>query len=630
MERQSIPKDVSIRLNVLFLVLFLALCLLVARVAKIQLMDGVKYASAAEANRYAQQILPAPRGQMKDRNGQVLVANKAAFSIQFINADDTITKQIPQVAKKLEGLLLDPSQKKNLTAAEIEKIMRAGDIGGRAQPRSIQSDATELQVAHVKEHLEELPGIQVVPEAVRDYRLKTFASHAIGYLNSITAETWKDYKDNGYLMTDKVGITGLEKQYESYLRGTHGATQVDVNIHGDPVNKDAQKTLIKNPIPGNDLILGIDKSLQEATEKALQERVDYLKTRGVKHAAAVAMNPNTGEVLAMASYPAFDPNHWLNGISPENYKLFQPAEFNYAAEYPIPPGSSVKMATTMIGLKEGVIKPDEKLFDSGVTDIYGYAAKSWDSGLGWSNGKEAIAKSSNSFMFNVAMRLAQHNKIGAIGMKAWMEQYDKPAVQKFQNYQKQFGLGVKTGIDLPYEATGNWNYGEMQTINLPFMAIGQNSAFTPMQLLQYVSTIANGGNRMRPYLVKEIRDPNGNLIKKTEPQVLNKIDFTPEQIQYARDGMWQVTHEPYGTISYLLKDKKYNVAGKTGTSENGSTENFWFVGYAPFENPQIAIAVVVPDGPVGAHTYEVAGPIVTEMLDTYFKVPDDQRTKYAQ
>ncbi|MFC4769035.1 penicillin-binding protein 2 [Effusibacillus consociatus] len=617
------------RLHFLFLIMFIGLVILLLRLSFIQLGKGEDYAVKAEANRYAQQILPAPRGQFKDRHGEILVANKPSFTIQytspFTKSDDpkTVQANIEAIAEKLVPLLDDPEEKEKVTKDKIVKLMMGTDeYLSRSAPRKIKTKATERQVARVKENLQDLPGIAVIPEAIRDYRLKTFGSHIFGYMRKMDEKMWNEYQTKGYLMTDLVGITGLEKQYEQYLKGIHGATRVEVNINGDPIRRDNNVDFIeKKPIPGNDLTLTIDKKLQQVTEEALAERVNALKGTPVKNAAAVALDPNTGEVLAMASYPAFDPNAWLDGMSDEEYAQFQPAEWNHAVEYPHEPGSTVKMLTTMIGLKEGVVKPDEKIFCPGGLDLSGYYASCWDpKGHGLSDGREAIAKSCNVYMYTIGKRLAKHQFIFQNGgVKSWMEKYDKPAYEKFRKYQNEFGLGVKTGIDLPFESAGKYNYQPEITTNMPFTAIGQNSNFTPLQLAQYVSTIANGGKRMKPYLVKEIKDPEGKLIKKMEPEVLNQVSFSPELLQYAREGMWKVTHEPYGTASYMFGRKKYDVAGKTGTAQTGrDTENYWFVGYAPYNNPKIAIAVVVPEGRVGMHSYEMAGPVAEKMLDTFF------------
>lgn len=622
------------RVHLLFLTIFIGLLILLLRLSFVQLSRGEDYVSKAEANRYAQQILPAPRGQFRDRNGEIIVSNKPSFTIQYANPLTTRNRKeedqlIQALADKLMPLLEDPADKEKTKWEDLIAIMKGEkDSLPRSAPRKLKVNATDKQVAMIREHLDELPGIAVIPEPIRDYRLKTFASHIIGYMNSIKDTTWPQYRDKGYLMTDRVGITGLEAQYEPYLKGIHGATRVEVNIHGDPVRKDKDAMYIeKKPIPGNDLILTIDKKLQQATEEALAERVTALqKNSKVRNAAAVAIDPNSGEVLAMASYPPFDPNHWLNGISDENYKVFLKGQINHAAEYPYEPGSTVKMLTTMAGLKEGVIKPDEKILCLGSKNIAGYTALDWKhEGHGWVDGRKAIAESCNIYMYTVGMRLSHHEQLGSMGISAWMEKYDKPAVNKLRKYQNEFGLGVKTGIDLPFESNGKYNYFEFAATNMPFTAIGQNSNFTTLQLAQYISTIANGGKRMRPYLVKEIVDSNGQTVKKAVPEVLNTVSFSKEELQYAKEGMWQVTHEPYGTASYMFSKKPYNVAGKTGTSETGrNTENYWFVGFAPYDNPKIAIAVVVPDGVIGAHSYEMAGPIAEKMLDTFFNVPPKQ------
>lgn len=615
------------RLNVLFLVLFVGLVILVLRVSYIQLAKGDDYAKKAETNRYAQQVIPAPRGQFKDRNGELLVTNKPAFTIQFTNDDKSIEKQIPTIAKKLT-LVLNDGAKEPITEQNLIDLMNGKkDDLPNSTPRKIKVNATEKQVAYVSEHMDELPGISVIPEATRDYPMLTYGAQIFGHMQPILKETWKDYKDKGYLMTDQVGVTGLERQYEQYLKGEKGASRVEVNIHGNPIRGDGlTKQVDKKPVPGDDLVLTIDKKLQMITEDALAAQIQQLKGT-VKHAAAVAMDPNTGEVLALASYPSFDPNHWLNGISDKNYALYAPAEMNQVLQA-YEPGSVIKMITTMAGLKEGVITPGEKIYDPGYKVIGGSKFKSWSTGLGSVNGKEALEKSSNVYMFTVGMRLAQYDKIGQIGFANWVEQLDMPAVQKFRNYEKEFGIGVKTGIDLPFEQTGDYTYSKDTAINMPFLAIGQNQSVTPIQLAQYVSTLANGGKRLKPFLVKEIVDNSGAVVKRNDPEVLNTISFTPEQLQYVRDGMLMATSDPNGTAYSTFKDKSYKVAGKTGTAETGrNTENYSFVGYAPADKPKIAIAIMIPDGRVGAHSYEMWGPIASKMLDYAMNEPQKPANK---
>lgn len=624
MEQQS---SYNGRIYLLFLILFLGLLLLLLRLSVVQLGKGTEYAAAAESQRYAQQVIPAPRGRMFDRNGEILVDNKPSFSIQFTNYDDKTKQNTEMIAEKLAPVLSDDKNK--VTKEDLIATMKGEKDGlPPSTPRNLKVNASERQVAFVKEHQSELPGISVVAEAMRDYPYNSFAAHLIGHMGPITLENRSLYDGKGYRLTDRVGYTGLEAQYESYLKGEDGATRVEVNINGDPIHRDTQQHVIeKKPVPGDDLRLTIDKKLQQATEQALAERVKDLQMKSkVKHAAAVAMDPNTGEILAMASYPTFDPNQWINGLSNQEYAAYLKSHFNYAVES-LAPGSTVKMLTEMVGLKEGVITPEEKILDPGYKDIAGFRAKSWTTGLGLNDGKEALAKSSNVYMYTVAMRLAQHSLIGKISLENWMNNYDKTAVEKFKQYQKEFGLGVKTGIDLPYEDVGAVNYSEYEAINLPFMAIGQKETFSPLQLVQYVSTIANGGKRIQPYLVKEVVDANQQVVKKAEPKVLNTVSFSQEQLNYVKEGMWQVTHAPYGTASFTFGQKPYQVAGKTGTAETGSgTENFLFLGFAPYDQPKIAIAVIVPDGPSGAHSFEMWGPIAETMLDTYFHVePQKQK-----
>ncbi|GAX89636.1 penicillin-binding protein 2 [Effusibacillus lacus] len=628
--REEEKKPEFKRIQILFLIFFVGLAALLLRLSHIQLKNSERYQQMAEANRYAQRVLPAPRGQFKDREGNVLVTNKPSFTIQYTNPfaldeEEEADRQIRALADRLIALLEDPEDKSKPSKEKLIELMKGEDGLPRSAPRKVKVNATVKQVAKVKEHLHELPGITVIPEAIREYPLQTFASHIFGYLNGIPPEKWPEYAAKGYQISDRIGFAGLERQYESELRGKDGTASVAVDKNGDPVDRDPDAYYVeKKPVPGNDLILTINSELQKATEEALAQRVAELRKipgNRVEHAAAVAMEPNTGEILALASYPFYDPNIWTDGLSYEEEASFRPAEMNRVIQAPYAPGSTVKMLTTMIGLKEGIVKPDEQIYSSGHIYIGSYRANDWKiGGHGPVNGKQAIAESVNTYNYRIGMGLAKYDMLfNSIGLKEWKEKYEKPAFEKFKQYQREFGLGVPTGIDLPFEAEGRYNFDENAITNLPFLAIGQNSNFTPLQLAQYVSAIANGGKRMKPYLVKEIVGPDGKLVKRTEPEVLNTVSFGPDLLQYVREGMWMVTHDPKGTAYYPFANKDYRVAGKTGTAETGTTDNYWFVGFAPYEKPEIVVAVVVPDGKKNALSSDMAGPIAEKMLDTYFR-----------
>lgn len=631
------------RLNLLFIVVFFALAILIVRLSYVQLKEGEMYRAQAESNRFATLPVPAPRGSIYDRNGDLLVTNKPSFTITFTLLDQKQYKQDPAgVVKHIADTLApvfgkssvdvlkamdlpkDMWQAMNIPAETIA-AMKVGDDPKYpiSMPRRLVTQANEKEVAFVKEHQNELPGVNVVVEPVRDYIKGTLASHVIGYLNSISPDELAAFKAEGieYRNDALVGRSGVERQYEQYLRGQDGSLKVEVNMYNQPIKLyDEVK-----PVRGDDVYLNIDDKLQQATEQALAQRIHWLqanRSSSIRNGMAVAMNPQTGEVLALASYPPYNPNDWVGGISAENYEKFSKAELNHVIQDAVPPGSTVKMGTVLLGLQNGVITPSTVINDTGKLQV-GYTADgqpnyihSWErGGLGPVDARKALAVSSNVYMFQVALWLGGWPTQKDVNL--WLKE-DLPAtVNKFDSFYKQFGLGVKTGIDLPGEESGYMAPTE-NLADLPYTAIGQHQVYTPMELVQYVSAVANGGKRMEPHVVKEIKNPEGQVVLRNLPKVLNTIPLNPADLQVVREGMRDDVIKPYGTAYSAFLGADYAAACKTGTSETSiyGYENSLVVGYAPYDNPQIAIAVVIPGGGQGVTS---TLPVARTIFDTFFQ-----------
>jgi penicillin-binding protein 2 len=629
------------RLNLLFTVVFLALSILIVRLSYVQLKDGEKYRAKAESNRFDTLPVPAPRGFIYDRNNELLVTNKPSYTITFTLLDQKqykqdpakVVKQIadllsPVIGKSSTELLKDMDVPKDLLEKmgipeDTIKEMNVGDSPNLpiSTPRRIVTKANDKEVAFVKEHQNELPGVNVVVEPVRDYVKGTLASHVIGYLGGIPKSEYEAYKQKGYRNDAVVGLSGVERQYEDYLRGKDGSLKVEVNMFNQPIKLyDEVK-----PVRGDDVYLNIDAKLQQATEQALADQVKWLNAnrRHIDNAMAVAMDPNTGDVLALASYPPYNPNDWVGGISDANYKKFIPAELNRVIQSPVAPGSTVKMGTVLLGLKHGVINQDTVFYDAGRLQV-GWTPSgepnyiySWDhGGLGALDPRKALAVSSNVYMFQVALRLGGWLPTPPKDVNYWL-QHDLPAaVHTFDEFFKQFGLGVKTGIDLPGEEAG-FMADAQYLADLAYTAIGQHESYTPIELVQYVSVLANGGKRMEPHVVKEIKDPNGKVVLQNTPKVLNTVPLNPNDLQVVREGMRDDVIKSYGTAYSAFVGAPYSVAAKTGTSETSvhGFDNSWIVGYAPYDHPQIAFAICVPGGGSGTDS---TLPIARKMLDAYF------------
>ena len=489
-------------------------------------------------------------------------------------------------------------------------------------PRRVKENITKEEMFQIEERRTELPGISVelepVRQIIRDSDNSAFGTHFLGYINAIRPENLEEYLAQGYNAIDRVGVTGLESYYERYLRGKDGVMEVQVNKNSETVEK-----RLKQPAqPGNDLVLALDWRFQSRVEAILKEEVEKFKQlpstpQEFKDAHVLVMNPNTGEILAMASYPDYDLNLYYDRKAfNQNYaSLILPNESNRFIYSTYPPASTYKPLSVMIALQEGLTTPNEVIYDSGGLKVGSSYKRNWRAGgHGAVNARRALQVSNNTYMYEMAVRLSR--KPGG-----WQKQFSV-----LDYYNIQFGLGVKTGIDLPGESSG-WENPYLYYGNLADAMIGQYDLFTPMQIAQYVSTIANGGYRVRPHLVKEIRrgttDPQapGQTLAVIEPQILNRVTIDPKYIQIVKEGMLMVT-QPGGTASRNFTNLPFRVAAKTGTAQTGQkAENAMLVGFAPYENPQLVFVVVAPNSlRDGASSNTATGPIARRILEAYHEL----------
>ena len=395
----------------------------------------------------------------------------------------------------------------------------------------------------------------------------------------------------------------MERVYDLELRGEDGGEQVEVDVTGKPVEILGKK----NPVPGSDLYLTIDKDIQAAAEKAVDEQ---LVAVGAKAAAVVVMNPQTGEVLAMVSRPSFDPNLFVGGISSKNWNAINnnpnhPMD-NKAITGEYPPGSTFKIVTGTAALAEHVVTPEEKIFDSGKHWIVDKGNADGEA-LGYINFEEAMAHSDNVYFYEMGNRLG---------------------IDRLEKYARMFGLGKPTGINLLFEAEGlvasqeykrkvfdeDWYLAE--TFDA---AIGQGfNNVTPIQAAMVMGEIAADGKRYKPYLVDKIVDPDGKTVKKFKPEVVGQLEVEPQHIRLVQQGLKGVTK--YGTAASVFRGFPIEIAGKTGTAENPhGRDHGWFVAYGPFDNPSVVVAVIVEQGGYGAAS---AVPIGRKILEAAFNIPD--------
>lgn len=500
----------------------------------------------------------------------------------------------------------------------ILKEMRAYGIASYI-PRRIKVNISSEEMFRIEERRTELPGINVIVEPIRQIRADAdggpLATHILGYINAIRPEAIKEYMAQGYSPTDRVGENGLERYYERQLRGKDGVMEVHVNKDSETVEKKMKRA----PEPGNDLILALDWRFQSKVEDILKNALNDMKknpatAKYVKDAHALVMNPKTGEILAMASAPDYDLNLYYDRKKFNEVYQTQilPNESNHFINAFYAPGSTAKMLSVMMSLQEHLTTPEETIMDRGGWKVGNMYKRNWKlSGHGAVNARRALQVSNNTYMYAMAMRLADR------GYQKYGDYREMFNVIDF--YNQQFGLGVKTGVDLPFESSGYFSTAD-ELGRMADAFIGQYDSFTPMQMGQYVSTIANGGYRIRPHFVKEIRkgtiDPKqpGQVLTEVAPEVLNRPQIDPQWIKVVQEGMHMVTL-PGGTAYSSFHGLPYNVAAKTGTAQTGGDQdNALIVGYAPYEDPQLVFVVIVPKGGHGADS---TGPIARKILEAY-------------
>ena len=580
-------EDFSGRLQFLRVVAVCIILVLIGRAGYLQVYDGELYARLAEGNRI--RIIPAEaaRGTFYDRNGELLVTNRPGFTVSLLPLTEPIS---PEVIARVSALIHVP----------VEEIQKKIDAHIGFDPIRIKNDVLPDIGSIIEEQKDSYPGVVVEVLPVRDYIFGEYAAHVFGYVSEINEEELERRKGEGYKSGDIIGKFGLERVYDKEVRGIKGGEQVEVDVSGRPV----QILGRQSPIPGNDLVLTIDGHIQEAAERAVDDQLAAVHAHA---AAAVVMNPQTGEILAMVSRPAFNPNLFAGGISTVNWNIlnnnpYHPMD-NKAITGEYPPGSTFKIVTGTAALAEHKVTAQEKIFDSGRHWIIPKTNAGGEA-LGWIDFEQAMAHSDNVYFYEMGNRLG---------------------VDILERYARLFGLGTRTGIDLPYEAEGlvpnrkykadNYEDGEWYLSETFDAAIGQGfNLVTPLQAAMVVSEIAANGRRYRPHLVQRIVDVNGNTVREIKPELLSTLEVDPSVIHHVQEGLHSVTK--LGTGTALFAGFPVDIAGKTGTAENSQgRDHSWFVAYGPYKNPNVVVAVIVEQGGFGS---VAAGPIARRILEAAF------------
>jgi penicillin-binding protein 2 len=603
------------RLIVFILLVCAALGVLVWRLIDVQLVNGALYEQLADANQLRTIPIAAPRGLMYDRRGTIIVANRPSFVVQVVPMQ--LRDPHAELAE-LAGVLGQPADAlmhrllywQGVTYRDFDALAAAVPLG----PVTIAQDLSPATVARFSERADRLPGIAVELVPVRLYPYGTIGSHIFGYVGRITQEEYAARKAHGYGTNDVVGKEGLEDTYDALMRGTDGGRQIKVNAAGEAV---ATLGGGSDPVPGNSLDLTIDWNLQRAAERAMDAQIRVIQKR-IGHriaGAALVEDPNTGALLAMVSQPNLNPNDFSVAITEKQYAQYldDPLKplFIRAIEGKYPTGSTFKMITSSAALASGVLTRDSVRNCPGYFDLGIVFNDDAAGGHGTLNPIQAISRSCDVFFYKVGYELG---------------------IERLDRYAAAFGIGHRTGIDLPGETDGTlptpawkkryyddrWYAGD--TVN---MAIGQGFVeASPVQMLKVGAAIANGGKLYAPYFLADVRDAHGRVAKRYGPRYQGKLPVPESDLEIVREGMLGAIESPYGT-AYNVLIPGFHYAGKTGSVENVRTpdnpdgrNHAWFVCFAPYDHPQIAIAVFMEkSGGFGAVN---AAPVAQAIVEAYF------------
>ncbi|WP_010096999.1 penicillin-binding transpeptidase domain-containing protein [Ornithinibacillus scapharcae] len=506
----------------------------------------------------------------------------------------------------------------NLSEKDIEILLikKELDRAYALSPQIVKNEnVTTEEYAMVAENIAELPGINATTDWVREYPYGDTFKRMVGNITTekegVPAENIDYYLAKGYSRNDRVGENGLELQYEELLRGRK--EQVSYTMDSNFVILESE--VVVPGESGKDLILTVDMEFQEMVDEILREELREATAGGrnklLRDALAVVIDPHTGELLAVSGQSFVDENQ--DKIYDSAFKTIYDQNN---------PGSIVKGATVLAGYHSGIISPGNRVYDEPI-HIKGTPIKGSWTDLGWVNDLDALRRSSNVYMFYIAMKMGgEYNYYP--GKKI---SFNPQAFQEMRNYFKQFGLGTKTGVDFPNESPGLTGALQDGGLLMDF-AIGQYDTYTVMQLAQYISTIANGGNRVQPHFLKEVRNPSmgedlGTVYRSINTKILNKIVMDETYIQRVQEGFRQVFQEPGGTAFNYFRGNEYKIAGKTGTAESDhGTINLTMVSYAPYDNPEIAVSVVIPrlDEDMTSNNHQ----ITSKIFDAYFTLKKER------
>lgn len=606
MEKKSI--NIAQRVQISVAVVFLGFFVLGLRLWFLQIVKGDYFRTRSETNRIRTVYTPAPRGELFDRSGKLLVSNRASFNIELVTED---CPDIPLTLSKIERLL----KLRNGSLSSKKLISRKRKP---FEPKVIKRDVSREVVAKIAANRYDLPGVFISAQPVRNYVYSDLAAHSIGYIREISQTQLNSERHSRarYRLGDTIGQYGLESRLEDWLRGTTGRQLVEVNARGALIRRFAHEP----ERIGHDVHLTLNLAMQQAADQALRD----------KAGAVVAIDVNTGELLTLASSPTFDPNMFTGSISPEEWTLLnndQKRLNHRALQGAYPPGSVFKMIMAVAGLSEGVVTPATTVRCNGK---YHFAGRDYHchkrSGHGLVDLDKAMMQSCDVYFYTLGNRLG---------------------IDRIHDYSTRFGLGTKTGLKLgfnevfglvpskawkseyyknhPDKYERRWYPGETLSV-----AIGQGAlTSTPIQFARALAALVNGGKLLRPRLVKRVISNEGVLLQRTAVEQSGEIDLDPGIAQTVMQSMVSVVHAEKGTgkRARMPEESGILIGGKTGTAQvvalkaKDDRKEFehhaWFMSFAPAENPEIVVVVLVEHGGQGG---QVAAPVAREVLAAYFGI----------
>jgi len=590
--------DLRSRYRYFIIALSIFFIFIVSRVWYLQIMRGEELAQLAQNNRIRLRRVPASRGMILDQDRKILVDNRPSFQVSLVPED---VDNVNEIVSRVAGIL-------NPEAGELKSRIARQNRRQPFHPVLIKDDISRKELAFLETHKLDLPGMIIDAVPRRSYNYGTLASHVMGYLGEIDKSELKEMASSGYRLGDFIGKDGIEQRWEAKLRGADGGRQVEV----DSVGREIRSLSSVSPRPGHNLVLTIDLEIQTAMEDMLSDKIG----------AAVAMDPLSGRILAIASSPSFNPDLFASGICPEDWlgllnTPFHPLQ-NKAIQGQYPPGSVFKIITAIAGLEEAIISPEENLHCPG---FYRLGTKTYRCWKKWGHGtvdlRRALVESCDVYFYQVALRLG---------------------IDTIARYAVKLGFGRPTGMEIGNEKSGliptrEWKrkrYGEPWYDGETLLSgIGQGAILvTPIQMGNMISAIANGGILYRPQVVHHIEDVDGNIIEEYPSAVMERISISEKTLEVVRDALRRVVDDPKGT-GKTARIEGASVFGKTGTAQvvklevSEDVENeedipihyrdhAWFVAYAQQEEPSVAVAVLIQHG---GHGGTAAAPVARKIME---------------